>query len=75
MILCLMLFAVPAWADEALEREAAQKAAESHAKGNEDMIYAQQDTKALYYQNQQIIELLKDIKKILKEDRDRTKNQ
>jgi len=61
-------------ANDVAEREAAQKAAESHAKANEDMIYAQQDIKALYYQNQQIIELLKDIRTVLREDKKRNES-
>lgn len=46
--------------------EAESKATEAHKLAESDMIYQEQDWKALYYQNEQMISLLKDIKSELK---------
>ena len=48
--------------DENMESEAAIKAQQAHQLSESDMIYQQQDFKALYYQNIQIIELLQEIR-------------
>ncbi len=42
--------------------DAEEKAAEAHKLAASDVIYQEQDWKALYFQNVQIISLLKDIK-------------
>ncbi len=42
--------------------DAESKAVEAHSLAASDVIYQQQDWKALYYQNVQMISLLKDIK-------------
>ena len=47
--------------------EAAKEAQTIHKKALSDIIYTQDELKALYYQNIQIIELLKDIRALLKE--------
>ncbi len=44
---------------------AEEKAAEAHKLAASDVIYQEQDWKALYYQNLQMISLLKDIKQEL----------
>ena len=45
--------------------DAAGKAKEIHELASSDVIYVQDELKALYYQNLQIIELLKQIREIL----------
>ncbi len=45
--------------------DAESKAAEAHKLAASDVIYQEQDWKALYYQNAQMISLLKDIKREL----------
>jgi len=50
------------------EKEAAKKAEELHEQGQKGVLYAQDDTKALYFQNVQIIEILKDIRRLLEEN-------
>ncbi|HLD69964.1 MAG TPA: hypothetical protein VJA17_04285 [Candidatus Omnitrophota bacterium] len=45
--------------------EAGKKAAEIHLVASSDVIYTEAELKALYYQNIQIIEILKDIRNIL----------
>lgn len=53
---------------ESLSAEKAQSKAEQlHKIASSDSIYADEELKALYYQNIQIIELLKDIRQLLKE--------
>jgi hypothetical protein len=49
------------------EKEAAKKAEEIHNRALSDVIYVDEELKALYYQNIQIISLLKDIRALLKE--------
>jgi len=51
---------------EATEK-AREKAEEIHKITSTDTIYTQQELKALYYQNIQIIELLKEIRNILEQ--------
>ncbi len=48
-------------------QEAGQKAQEIHKVASSDIIHTEQELKALYYQNIQIIELLKDIRELLKQ--------
>ena len=43
----------------------AEKARKAHEMAASDVIYQQQDFKALYYQNQQVIQLLKEIRDTL----------
>ncbi len=45
--------------------DAARKAREIHDLATSDVIYVQDELKALYYQNLQIIELLKQIRDVL----------
>ena len=45
--------------------EASKKAAEIHQVASSDVIYTEAELKALYYQNIEIIELLKDIRNLL----------
>jgi hypothetical protein len=45
--------------------EAQKKAEEIHKFASSDTIYAQEELKAIYYQNMQIIELLKQIRELL----------
>lgn len=67
IIICtVFLFASPLYAQEAYE-EAAKMADEIHKKVATDVIYTEQETKALYYQNIQIIELLKEIRELLRQ--------
>ena len=44
---------------------AEERANEVHQLANSDMIYSQEETKAIYYQNIRIIDLLKQIRDIL----------
>ena len=53
--------------DEATPVDAEDTANEIHKVASSDMIYAQEESKALYYQNLKIIELLKEIRDLLKE--------
>jgi len=48
--------------DEIGGYEAAEKARRAHELASSDMIYQQEEWKALYYQNIQIIQLLKEIR-------------
>lgn len=54
--------------------DAARKAEEIHNLASSDVIYVQDELKALYYQNLQIIELLKQIREILDMKLENTKN-
>ena len=59
----MAFLSVPAFAEEDLDpNSAAQKARKSHEMAESDMIYQQEDFKALYYQNIQMIDLLKEIR-------------
>ena len=53
--------------------EAERKAEEMHRHASSDIIYTDDELKALYYQNVQIIQLLKEIKEVLKESLAETK--
>lgn len=55
------LWTTPVFAEMSFE-DAEDKAAEAHKLAASDVIYQEQDWKALYFQNVQIISLLKDIK-------------
>lgn len=48
------------------ELSAEQKAREAHELASSDMIYQQEEWKALYYQNIQIINLLKEIRELMR---------
>lgn len=52
---------------------AEEKAKEVHQLANSDVIYSQEETKAIYYQNIQIIDLLKQIRDILEQRLKETK--
>lgn len=67
VFLFLICIAPIGFANEAAEAAAEANAKACHDKASEDVTYAQQDIKALYFQNMQIIELLKDIKAALRE--------
>lgn len=74
IILLLIAFAVvrannhsPLQAQNSMVENAQQKAAEIHALASSDMIYTNEEMKALYYQNIEIIELLKEIRDNLSE--------
>jgi CRISPR/Cas system CSM-associated protein Csm2 small subunit len=54
----------PARADT--EKDAQKKAEEIHRRASSDAIYADDELKALYYQNVQIIDLLKEIRELIK---------
>ena len=66
MILSILLTATPAFCAEMSYEAAQEQAQASHDRAASDMIYQQEDTKALYYQNLQIIHLLADIREELK---------
>ena len=51
----------------AADTSAEEKALEAHQLASSDVIYSQEEPKALYYQNLQIIDLLKEIRDILDE--------
>ncbi|OGW83371.1 MAG: hypothetical protein A3C47_03300 [Omnitrophica bacterium RIFCSPHIGHO2_02_FULL_51_18] len=53
--------------------DAARKAQEIHELATSDVIYVQDELKALYYQNLQIIDLLKQIRDILDTKLENTK--
>ena len=57
-------FILPAFAQDGDmdSYDAAFKARQAHEKAATDMIYQNEEWKALYYQNQQIIQLLKEIR-------------
>ena len=65
MVLSVLIIS-PVIAGDTYE-EAAQKADEIHSKVTSDVIYTQQELKALYYQNIQMIRLLEDIKELLRQ--------
>ena len=48
--------------DETTESDTESRARQAHDKASSDVIYQQEDTKALYYQNLQIIQLLKEMR-------------
>ena len=59
-----IVFSVTAFAldDDMNESGAEQKARQAHEKAGSDMLYQNEEWKALYYQNQRIIQLLKDMR-------------
>ncbi len=68
VILFIMFFAshiTISFAKEERMSEAEKKAKEIHGIVSSDVIYANEELKALYYQNIQIIELLKQIRNLL----------
>ena len=54
-----------AFEDDTNDSDYEQKARQAHEKAASDIIYQNDEWKALYYQNQQIIQLLKDIRESL----------
>ena len=66
LFLLMMAFSFVSWAEDEIDPfDAAENARRAHEKAASDMIYQQEEWKALYYQNQQIIQLLKDIHETL----------
>jgi hypothetical protein len=63
--LLLAMTVMPAHAQDEELYSAEEKARRSHDLAVSDVIYEQENFKALYYQNLQIIELLKEIKEEL----------
>ena len=51
--------------DDTDESDAGEKARKAHQIAGSDMIYQQEEWKALYYQNIQIIQLLKEIRDLV----------
>ena len=76
-IYCLTLIAISAFISVPVLAEdntdAEEKAKEIHQLANSDVIYSQEETKAIYYQNIQIIDLLKQIRDILEQRLKETK--
>ena len=64
------LLAIP---DDSLSAE--DKAKEVHRLASSDMIYGQEELKALYYQNTQIIDLLREIRDLLAKRLEETKDK
>ena len=63
MTLCVSLLLGPvAFAEEDFISDPEEKARHAHEMSASDVIYQQEDFKALYYQNQKIIELLKEMR-------------
>ena len=73
MTVAAVLFVSPALAmdDEISEYGAEQKARAAHELAATDMIYQQEEWKALYYQNIQIIALLKEIRELMQNQDER----
>ena len=63
--LVLTIFSVASAFAEISIDDAEEKARKAHQLSESDVIYQQEDYKALYYQNIQIIQLLKDIREEL----------
>ena len=61
------------YAQEAVKETAQEKAEEYHKIASSDVIYSTQELKALYYQNIQIIDLLKEIRNLLKQSAEKEK--
>ena len=57
-----LLFTFPCRAEEDFISDPEEKARHAHEMSASDVIYQQEDFKALYYQNQKIIELLKEMR-------------
>ena len=63
--LTFILMAGAALADEPSSSTAEDKAQELHRLASSDVVYQDQEIKALYYQNVQMIELLKQIRDLI----------
>ena len=75
LLLAMTVFIiVPAFADDT-QSDAEQKAQAVHKLATSDMIYSQEEVKALYYQNVQIIDLLKEIRDLLQVRANETKGE
>jgi hypothetical protein len=63
IVFCL-IFSAPAFPQEENSDnfDPAEKARQAHEKASSDMMYQNEEWKAMYYQNQQIIQLLKEIR-------------
>ena len=64
-LLLVFLVSIPAFAEDGVSGSAEDKAREVHKLASSDMIYSQEEVKALYYQNIEIINLLKEIRDLL----------
>ena len=65
LIISIMLVCSPVLAEMSYD-EAESKAKEAHDLAASDVTYQQADTRALYFQNVQIIELLKEVREELR---------
>jgi len=63
----VLLFATTTYATDSAIDKAKERAEEIHEIAISDVIFVQEELKAHYYQNIQIIELLKDIRDLLQE--------
>lgn len=72
LILFYALSAVQMYAQEDTIEEAKAKAEEIHKIASSDVIYNDEEVKAIYYQNIQIIEILKEIRSLLQENLEKT---
>lgn len=73
LFLTLAFFATTASAQETVS-DPGRKAKEIHDLASSDVIYVQDELKALYYQNLQIIELLGEIRDVLDQKLENTKS-
>lgn len=75
-LLILTAFAIPAFADDnAAPDDPEQKAQDVHNHAASNIIYAQEEEKAIYYQNIQIIDLLKEIRDLLQAHNNETRGE
>ncbi len=72
LILFYALSAAQMYAEEDAIEEAKTKAEEIHKIASSDVIYNDEELKAIYYQNIQIIEILKEIRSLLQENLEKT---
>ena len=62
-VILMMGVSTQTWADENVDQtHASEKAQEAHDLSASNNIYAQEDFRALYYQNIEVIQLLKEIR-------------
>lgn len=63
------------FAQEMSEQEAQKQAFEIHQHASSDVIYLDEEERALYYQNIQIIQLLKEIRELLRQQVEKLETQ
>lgn len=68
-VILMILMSYCAWTFAEDAEDAEKKAREIHNIATSDVIYTQEETKALYYQNVQIIDLLRQIRDLLQRQR------